>query len=240
MMRVDNEQEADYWQVEEFWSKLHQQRANNGDIVGWDLWQLQPGGEDQHFQWMTVTLFNDPVKMMEGPTEDGYLMKMLKLAYPNMSTDELEKKLSMTGKSRDLAVRVFLEELASTQPEFAMDLGTVAQIDLMKVEPGQNDAYEKAEMEVFKPSFQQFVNQGFQGSWGLLRVMFPFGSEVYASHITVNMFKDYSQYFKAQAQFDWNAIPEDQRKAMQAGIETRDMKWTYMATLRMKVRKEEG
>ena len=54
------------------------------------------------------------------------------------------------------------------------------------------------------------------------------------------MTRDEDQYFKAQAQFDWNAIPEDQRKAMQAGIETRDMKWTYMATLRMKVRKEGG
>ena len=44
MMKVDNEQEMAYWETENFWEKIHQQRANNGDIIGWDLWQLSPGG----------------------------------------------------------------------------------------------------------------------------------------------------------------------------------------------------
>ena len=65
-MRVDNEQESDYMETESFWEKIHEQRIKNGDIIGWDLWSLRPGGEDQHFQYLTVNLYNDPVKMFKG------------------------------------------------------------------------------------------------------------------------------------------------------------------------------
>ena len=80
-MKVDNEQEAAYAETEAFWEKIHQQRAKNGDIIGWDLWALQPGGEDQGFQYMTVNLYNDPVKMMSGGDGDTF-MASAKAAYP--------------------------------------------------------------------------------------------------------------------------------------------------------------
>lgn len=57
-MKVDNEQESAYWETESFWEKIQVQRTKNGDILGWDLWSLQPGGEDQGFQYLTVTLYN--------------------------------------------------------------------------------------------------------------------------------------------------------------------------------------
>ena len=132
-MKVDNEQEAAYGETEEFWAKIHEQRVINGDIVGWDLWRLQPGGEDQHFQYLTVNLYNDPVKMMSNA---GDFDAALKAAYPNMSEEDLNKKLEMTVKSRDLAVRVYLEEIDMTTGDFAMPLGTVAAINMMKVAPG--------------------------------------------------------------------------------------------------------
>ncbi len=66
MMEVDNSQEAAYQDTEDFWEKIHQQRANNGDIIGWDLWQLYPGGEDQGYQYATVTLFSEKAAMFKG------------------------------------------------------------------------------------------------------------------------------------------------------------------------------
>ena len=65
-MKVDNTQETAYAETEALWEKIHQQRVKNGDIIGWDLWSLAPGGEDQGYQYMTVTVFNDPLKMFKG------------------------------------------------------------------------------------------------------------------------------------------------------------------------------
>lgn len=65
-MQVDNEQEEAYSATEKFWEKIHQERVKAGDIIGWDLWSLSPGGEQQGFQYLTVAVYNDPVKMMDG------------------------------------------------------------------------------------------------------------------------------------------------------------------------------
>ncbi len=140
-MKVDNEQEAAYAETEEFWAKIHEQRIKNGDIIGWDLWSLQPGGEDQHFQYLTVNLYNDPVKMMSGA---GDFNAAVKAAYPNMSEEDIEKQMTMTAKSRDLAVRIYLEEIDATTGDFAMELGTIAAINMMKVDPENTSKYEKA------------------------------------------------------------------------------------------------
>jgi len=230
-MKVDNEQEGAYANTEAFWEKIHAQRVKNGDVIGWDLWVLGPGGEDQGYQYMTVNLYNDPVKMVDG----GNFEAALKAAYPDMSNEDLTKKFDETSKSRDLAIRYYLEQIDTTTPEFDMPLGTVASIDMMKVDLGSYSKYEKAESEIFKPMHQKMVDEGKKGNWGLLRLISPIGSDAYASHITVNMYKDHKQIFMQ----DDNEGPkptEAQQKAIEDGIATRDMKWVYMATLIRKVR----
>ena len=229
-MKVDNEQEGDYWETESFWEKIHEQRVKNGDIIGWDLWALQPGGEDQGFQYLTVTLYNDPIKMFDG---SGDLMGAAKKAYPDMTEDAISEKLNKSSKTRDLAVRIYAEEIAVTTGDFKMAMGTIATITMMKVDfsLGLSAAYEKAEMEVFQPMHQEKVDAGATGSWGLLRFMSPIGSQTYASHMTVSMFKDYTQYFGENMTYDGPTLSDDQIKAIQAGIATRDMKYVYLAKL---------
>jgi len=233
LMKVDNEQENAYWETESFWEKIHQERVKSGDIIGWDLWALQPGGETQGFQYMTVTLFNSAKAMFEGGNN---MMESVKKAYPNMSEDELNKKFINTAKTRDLAVRIFLKEIATTKDSFDMPLGTIAFINSMKVDLDNYGDYEKAEMEVFQPMHQKEVENGTMASWGLLRFMLPIGSDTYASHMTVDMYKDIDQALSRNGGGDMSNLTEAQRKAIQDGIATRDMKMVNMGTLVKKVR----
>lgn len=231
-MKVNNDQEMAYGETENFWQKIHDQRVKNGDIIGWDLWSLQPGGEDQGYQYLTVQVFKAPAKMFQG---GGDIMTAAKKAYPDISEQDLIDKMNQSAKSRNLAVRMYLEQIDQTKGQFDMPLGTVAQINLMKVALDNYAKYENAESKTFKPDHQKQVDKGNRASWELLRVMSPIGSATYASHITVDMFKDFNQYFK---------IPNDvgvvytaaQEKAFQEGVATRDLKWAYTATLLKKVR----
>ena len=234
-MRVDEEQANDYWETETFWEKIHQQAAINGDIQGWDLWSLQPGGEDQGFQYLTVTLFDNPVAMMTGVSWEK-LLANAKKAYPEMSEDEITAKINNSSKTRDLAVRVYMERIANTTGDFELKVGTVASLDIMKAAEGQYDAYERAEKETFQPSHQKMVDAGQKGSWGLLRILLPIGSEAYATHMTVNMYKDYEQFFKSW-EYGFGPLSKSERRAIDQGLKSRDMKWVYMATLQKKVRK---
>ncbi|WP_192877687.1 MULTISPECIES: hypothetical protein [Arenibacter] len=233
-MQVDNEQEMEYNATEEFWEKIQLQRVKAGDIIGWDLWALSPGGEQQGFQYLTVSLYNDPVKMMDGSSWAN-LMDRAKAAYPGMTEADLNKKLNHSSATRDLAVRIFAEEIATTKGEFNMSLGTVAQMDLMKVDLMNYDSYEKAEMKIFQPIHQKVVDAGGKANWGLVRFISPIGSDTYASHMTVSMFKDYKQALNQNINWAEGATPAS-TKAMEEGIGLRDMKYVYMAKLIRKAR----
>ena len=113
-----------------------------------------------------------------------------------------------------------------------MPLGTLATIGMMKA--NNNSAYETAESEVFKPMHQKSVNEGLKGSWSMARIISPSGSETFASHFTINMYKDLDQYIsESKVDFgDWVTDWEPVNK----GLETRDMRWVYMATLERKLR----
>lgn len=230
-MKVDNEQENAYMDTENFWEKIHDQRVKNGDIIGWDLWSLQPGGEDQGYQYLTVQIFTDPVKMMQG---GGDLYAAAKKAYPNMSDEDFMRKFEQSAKSRDLAARFYLEQIDVTKGSFDMPLGTVAVLNLMKVAPNDYEKYEKAESKTFKPDLQRMVDAGQRGSWALLRVMSPAGSAAYATHITADMYSDYKQLFTQNTN---NITPTAaQQKAYADGLALRDLKWAYITTLLKKTR----
>ena len=234
-MKVDNEQEAAYAETENFWEKIHEQRVNNGDCIGWDLWSLQPSGEDQNFQYMTVSLYNDPVKMMD---DSGYSAAW-NAAYPDLSDEESAAKMEHTAKSRDLVVRVYLQMIDDANAmDFEMPLGTLAVMNFMKAKPGKVGAYEKMESEIFKPMHQQEIEAGGRGSWGLLRNMLYFSSDIYATHIAVDMYNDYDQFFNGPDGGDGTPLTEDEQKAIQDGLDTRDLRMVKFAKLMKKVRPE--
>jgi len=232
LMKVDNAQEASYAETEAFWEKIHQQRVNNGDILGWDLWSLRPGGENQGYQYATVTLFGSKAAMFKG----GNLMANAKAAYPGMSEGDLMKKLNSAADSRDLGVRVYMEQIATTTDDFKMTKGMVAFFDWMKVEMGVYSAYEKAEMEVFQPNHQRQVDAGEKGSWSLLRFVMPIGSDTYASHMTVNFYKDVDHAFGKKSAGP--TMTAAQKKAVADGLASRDMKSVNMGILERMVRKQ--
>lgn len=233
-MKVDNSQEPAYQETEDFWEKIHQKRIENGQIEGWDLWSLLPGGEDQGYQYLVVTVFKDPLSMMQ--SGQG-LWESAQQAYPDMSEDEIGERMNSAGESRDLAVRLYLHVIKGTKDEFKLEPGMVAAFDLMKAEDGMYDSYVNAELNTFLPLHQEMVDAGNKGHWQLAEIVLPQGSDVYASHITVNMFKDMEQFLnqnseETEGMIDWS------QESIQEGLNTRDLKWTYLGTLQRMVRRK--
>nr|WP_321356830.1 hypothetical protein [uncultured Draconibacterium sp.] len=230
-MSVSDEMDGDYQQVEEFWTKIHQQRIADNNIVGWDLWAMMPNGTKQGSQYFTVTLFSSLAAMLEGIPSDKF-QEYVQNAYPNMSQKDRDVMMEKTVKSRDIAHQVFTTEINNTDGDFNMEVGTLMVFDIMKQ---QNDNYEKVEDEIFKPWHQQMVDNGQKGAWGLLRIILPAGSEAVGSHITYSMYKDYAQLAN-----HWEGNGGDMdlttSLAVQKALKTRDMRGVEMARLVMKVR----
>lgn len=230
-MQVSGEQGSNYWQVEEFWSGIHKQRVADKTILGWDLWSLSPSGIKQGSQYLTVTQFASLQDMLKAIGSLD-VMAYAKKAYPNKSEKDLNAMMDKTAKSRDMAHQVLLKGVDMTKDDFKMKVGTLVTLDIMKQ---LDDGYEKAESEIFKPWHQDMVNTGKKGSWGLLRVILPAGSEAKGTHITYSMYNDAAQLagFMEASGGDMNLTME---LAVKEGMKTREWKEMKIAKLEMMVR----
>ncbi len=231
-MQVNDEQESDYWQVEEFWSGIHKQRVADKAILGWDMWSLTPAGEEQGSRYMTVTLFASLKDMLQAATSWD-IDNNVKKAYPDMKGKELNAMFDKTAKSRDIAHQVYLKQTDKTTNSFEMKIGTVATIDIMKQ---LDEGYEKAESGIFKPWHQEMVTKGKKGSWQILRVILPAGSDSYGTHMTVSMYKDAAQLAAFMENTDGGEMDLMTELAVKEGFKTREWKELKIATLQKMVR----
>ncbi|WP_229337193.1 hypothetical protein [Christiangramia sediminis] len=157
------------------------------------------------------------------------ILESAKMAYPDLSDEELDNRLNLAGGSRDLAVRLFLKVVDQANNSYEMKQGMVATIDLMKSTDGNDSAYEKVESETFKPWHQEMIKNGVKGDWQLIKVLLPQGTDTYASHLTVNMFNNWDQYIKSRN--SGGEMSPAMAKNVEDGIKTRDMKYVYLAQL---------
>ena len=229
-MKVEDKDLLAYMDNEDFWEKVHQEGVKEGAYTGWDLWSLKPGGSEQGYQFLTVTLYDSKSAMLTGSTIDQ-IMERAQKAYPDMESGALLEKLLQGTSSRSRAKIAYTEQIGSTEGDFDMPIGTYTTMSLMKATA---EGYKKAESEIFKPLFQKAINDGAIGSWGLVRYISPTGSDVNVSHITFDMFKDVDQFVDFD-NYDWEQHSPDW-DAVNKGTETRDMKWVYHGTLMKKVR----
>jgi hypothetical protein len=233
-VKVENDQIFDYIEFKDLMEKVYRQALNDKKITGWDFWSLQSGNGHSDFQYIMVTYYNDPVKMMDGLDEKS-MMNYTRIAYPHLNDSQVKKLFEESLTMRDMTMRLYMREIAETSDNFQVKTGVLASFDLMKAAEGRFDSYEKAESEVFKPIHQKRIEQGLMGHWSFMRTALPLGSEAKSTHLTVNMYKDYMQFFNSQAYEDMNQTDE-QRKAVNEGLNSRDQKWVYLATLKNVVR----
>ncbi|MEX2568603.1 MAG: hypothetical protein WD431_21860 [Cyclobacteriaceae bacterium] len=233
-IRVEPNSVLDYLEYKEFMAKVHEVSIEEGEIIGWDLWSLQSGSEGEPFQYVTVTYYDDPVKMMNS-NDINQLVKKAEKAFPDMSSNEILNKINESMDQQDLAVRNYMVEVARTNDNYEFKPGTLASFDLMKAVEGRFQEYEKAEQEVFLPLHEKKIKAGLMESWRFLRTALPTGSEAKSTHLTMNIYSNYLQFFNSMEFEDIDATESDQ-KAIEVGLSSRDQKWVYLATLETAVR----
>ncbi|MEX0884161.1 MAG: hypothetical protein WDZ72_11870, partial [Cyclobacteriaceae bacterium] len=176
----------------------------------------------------------DPVKMMNS-NDINQLVKKAEKAFPDRSSNEILNKINESMDQQDLAVRNYMVEVARTNDNYEFKPGTLASFDLMKAVEGRFQEYEKAEQEVFLPLHEKKIKAGLMESWRFLRTALPTGSEAKSTHLTMNIYSNYLQFFNSMEFEDIDATESDQ-KAIEVGLSSRDQKWVYLATLETAVR----
>lgn len=232
-IKVETVQRLDYLEYKDFLDKIYHHAAENGDITGWDFWSLQTGANNEAFQYVTVTYYDDPVNMMNGLSTEK-MISIATQAFPDMEQAEISEKIKQSLGIRDLAVRSYMVEVAKTHEDVEMKPGILASFDLMKAEEGMFEEYEKAEKEIFLPLHEKKIEDGYMEGWSFLRTALPAGSEAKSTHMTLNIYANYMQFFNS-LEYDANVTDQEQ-ESIQRGLDSRDQKWIYLATLESVVR----
>ena len=149
-MKVKPENENRYLEVEKnIWKPLHLERAKQGNIMGWMLYRVRFTGTDDKYNYVTVTLFNDPLKI-EDPWKNIDPAKVL----PGKDLDAAMKE---TGESRDLVSGILINRQAFVYPESGPGGSKYIQVDYMKVEQGKETEYNDVEINIWKPVHNEFI-----------------------------------------------------------------------------------
>ncbi|MEJ2003645.1 MAG: hypothetical protein P8X57_01485 [Cyclobacteriaceae bacterium] len=228
-MSVNDAQGTNYLEIEEYWSKIHQERIADGSIVGWDLWSLTPA-DTEGAQYLAVTLYESLDKMFDA-LDMEQIQNYANKAH-NSSQKEFDEMLGKTAATRDIMSSMYLKILSSTINSPEMHTGIYATFDFMKQ---LDENYERMEDQIFRIWHQQSVDEGSKMSWALTRVILPAGSDVYATHITVSMLENRQQLANEleseQDDSDYMSV-----MAASGGVQTRDLRKKLIGQLLMMVR----
>lgn len=185
-MKVKPENEAKYLEVEKnTWKPLHQERLNQGRIIGWILYRVLYTGTNDPYNYVTMTLFDNPAHL-EDPWAGIDPAKVL----PGKDIDKLSDE---TLKSRDLVKSNLIVRLDEIVPEGGPGQIKYIEVDYMKVKPGNEAVYVDVEENTWKPVHQEFMKAGSRVGWSLWNEIYPAGAAMDFQYVTANYFKDFSK-----------------------------------------------
>ena len=173
---------TDYVKAErEVWKKLHQERVKRGLIRRWDLFAVRyPSGTNAAYDYVTVTFIEGDAKLENSwgtiPADAEKLLSKDEYATA-MSTNLMRNLTTQTLLySSDFAVA---DPNATAPPKYFM-------VNMMKVKPGTEAAYETMETKLVKPMLVAMMKAGGRASWSRFSVVLPGGSNQPFNYITTD------------------------------------------------------
>ncbi len=188
-MKVNPEDHGKYLEVEqELWKPMHQERINQGIIVGWYLYAVEFAGSSDEYNYVIITLY-DNAMTLANPWQPEIPQKV----HPGMKLEEL---MNRTHDSRTHVKSELLFSVA-TAPEIPLERpAAYMQVNYMKVDPDQQSEYEQWEAEIWMPIHNESIRSGRTTGWGLWSSLFPRGTERPYQYITLNAFSEFSYIFE--------------------------------------------
>lgn len=170
---------------EKFYSKYHKERIKQGEIVGWDLWQiLNPDVNEMTTTFIYAHLTTSPV--------GGNFPAITSLKGISSAAWEAAQKEAMSHYIKNYQVLVSLK--GGYGPQATGEPAEYAVLNYMEVDGYRQAEYEKMELETFMPIHK---NQGQKSGWGLHKVLNHYGADKPVNYITADFYDDLATFFNA-------------------------------------------
>lgn len=226
-MKVKPENNSRYLEVEQgIWKPLHQERVNQGTIVGWYLYAVEFTGTGEEYNYVVISLY-DNVEYLENPWKPEIPAKV----HPNKKLNEI---MEQTYQSRE-NVKTELYYSVATAPKIPLEIpASYLQVNYMQVESGKQSEYEQLESEIWLPIHNESVSSGRTTGWGLWKSLFPRGAGQKYQYITLNTFSKFPYIFELDFSIPFKNIHPERdfadvsQKTQQARTVVRSELWNLI------------
>jgi len=226
-MEVKPEQAAEYISVErELWKPIHEELANDGNILSWNLYAVRfPGGTGHDYNYVTVTFFESPadVENLDYPT-------YAERAHPDKNVNTLIERTYDARNAVRSELWARLDEVAPEAPP--SEPPPFIRLDYMKVPPGGAGDYQNLEQNMWKPVHRARLDAEAITDWELWQMTLPGGTSQPYNYATVTGYQSMAD-MPGYPDGVWNEVHPDKNldEIAQQTYEARDLVQTELWTL---------
>lgn len=198
---------ADYATVEtDIWQPMHQELVNQGRRNSWALyWVLY--GDRSKCDFYTVTTYLGGEQLNGHPAMD----EVFKTVHPD---GDFAESMANTWDSRQhVATELWLAVDGTQIKEHRFAV-------VNKMSADDPDAYERMEMQVFKPGHQALVDGGHRSGWAMYTLVSPIGTSIPYNYSTVDFVNHLNPVPMAEAMM--SAHPDRDLDVLQEMLQLRD------------------
>lgn len=186
MMKVAPGKSGDFEKfMKETMLPVHNLRRQKGKIVHWIMFKVHFTGGNDAYNYVGVHYYPS----WANTEANESLAALWKEANPKADLVAINAKFNelVTIVHQHLFYRAHAIEPKTPVP------AKYVRLDYMKVKPGKDSDYLKAETEDWMPFHQTLVNEGQSTGWGLWQSVFPSGTDSPYDYVTSNRYNTYAQ-----------------------------------------------
>ena len=198
--------------IENVFSKVHQQRIDQGLIVGWDVWKVVDN-QAEGFTHMLTTIY----KIENQEKIDSF--------EPKWGDGLFERDAFLRGTDlkeiREIAGIVKYVGLVQIRKPGIQEAPPYLVLNVIKLKNEKWKSYEEAEINGTKT----LSNSDLRVGWDFLRRIDDYGTDISHTHITVDWFDSHENYLRS-----FMGNPADASKSYQTMLQLRDLKYRVLLT----------
>ena len=165
-VRVDDSERESYLELEEFWSKIHEQAIKDEYSDGWMLWEFTYKDAEEAKgkpDFLIMNFHKDSVQRQKGYSID--IKEYARKIHSNLSKRNFEKKWNLPRGERN---NYRLIRLDNTNWISTLEKGNEIYLNVFKA---LNDDYESYEMEYFKKMAEKQIVNGTRKWWEFNKIL---------------------------------------------------------------------
>lgn len=193
---------SDYLKMEKAYKKLHLAKKAEGTLDDWSLMEvISPSGSSNEYDFVARNQLRGEAQLAQY-YEGEYMPKN----WMSLLTPE---EVGLVMRTEEIRTIVKSEVWSGVDRVLGADWynGKVLAINYFTSPEGKTrDDHFKMEKEIWKPVHEARVKNGTMEGWSMMSMEFPFGASMPYNSLTVDIYKNMTQYLKPWSDEDFKKV----------------------------------